>query len=101
MRLLRICGLALATLLVLTAATAYAQIPSGVIDGTALDPDGQPLPGVTVTVTGSALMAPRVVYTGPTGGFRVAALPPTSLSIHLGMNSGLGKKVNVFCPAQM
>jgi len=76
MRLLRICGLALATLLVLTAATAYAQIPSGVIDGTALDPDGQPLPGVTVTVTGSALMAPRVVYTGPTGGFRVAALPP-------------------------
>jgi outer membrane receptor protein involved in Fe transport len=76
MRLLRICGLALAALVLLNASTAYAQIPTGVIDGTALDPDGQPLPGVTVTITGAPLMAARVVYTGPTGGFRVPALPP-------------------------
>jgi hypothetical protein len=33
----------------------------------------------------------------------LSALPEllTSISIHLGMNCGLGKKVKVFCPAQM
>jgi outer membrane receptor protein involved in Fe transport len=73
--------LALAAVLVLTASTAFAQIPTGVIDGTAVDPDGQPLPGVTVTVAGDPLMAPRVVYTGPNGGFRAAALPPGFYSV--------------------
>ncbi len=76
MWLLRVCGLALMAFLVVTASTAYAQIPTGVMDGQVVAPDGQPLPGVTVTVTGERLMSPRVVYTGPTGGFRAAALAP-------------------------
>ncbi len=76
MRLLRVSGLALLAFVLFGASTAYAQIPTGVIDGQVVDPEGQPLPGVTVTVSGDPLMAARVIYTGPNGNFRAAALPP-------------------------
>ncbi len=56
------------------AGPAVAQLQYGDLYGTVTDQDGQPLPGVTVTVTGVG--APRVQATDETGGFRFLNLSP-------------------------
>ncbi len=56
------------------AAPAAAQLQYGDLYGTVSDQDGQPLPGVTVTVTGVG--APRTQTTDDTGGFRFLNLSP-------------------------
>jgi hypothetical protein len=40
---------------------------------------GAVLPGVTVTVTGPALLQPQTATTGPEGIYRYPALPPVSM----------------------
>ena len=49
---------------------------TGTLNGTIADPDGAPLPGVTVTVSGPVLMTPSVMVTGVDGRYRAPALPP-------------------------
>ncbi len=49
---------------------------TGVLTGTVSDPDGAPLPGVTVTVSGPVLITPSVTVTGVAGRYRAPALPP-------------------------
>ena len=54
--------------------TAWAQ-QTGEIFGRVADKSGAVLPGATVTVSGPALIQPRVVTTSETGTYRVPELP--------------------------
>jgi hypothetical protein len=58
---------------------ALAQLQSGNLFGTVNDPDGSPLPGVTVTLTGAG--APQIQVTDEQGRFRFPGLPPGSFSV--------------------
>ena len=56
---------------------ASAQTTSGRLRGSVLDPDGMPIPGVTITCTGGSLAGPpQIAVSGETGAFRYPALPP-------------------------
>src|SRR6476620_7856086 len=61
-------------LVALGAVVASAQ-PAGRLTGVVRDTTGGLLPGVTVTVTGAALIAPRTVITDEHGEYVVDALP--------------------------
>ena len=62
-------------LLALTVGTADAQQQTGEIFGRATDGSGAVLPGATVTVSGPALLQPRVATTSETGSYRLPELP--------------------------
>src|SRR6476620_3818096 len=62
-------------MLVLGAANAFAQQQTGEIFGKAADTSGAILPGATVTVSGPALIQPRVAVTSETGTYRIPELP--------------------------
>jgi Carboxypeptidase regulatory-like domain len=66
------------TLIALTALPAIAQVSSttGAIIGTVADNTKAVMPGVTVTVSGPAIMGVRTAVTGAEGGFRIPALNP-------------------------
>ena len=64
-----------AALLALTMGTASAQQQTGEIFGKATDGSGAVLPGATVTVSGPALLQPRVATTSETGSYRLPELP--------------------------
>ncbi|HXV65570.1 MAG TPA: carboxypeptidase-like regulatory domain-containing protein, partial [Vicinamibacteria bacterium] len=69
--------LSLASLLV--AALAFPQAQSyGRLEGVVRDAQGLVLPGVTVTLTGSAVMGGRTATTDVDGSYRFLALPPGS-----------------------
>ena len=56
---------------------ALAQVEqTGSIKGTITDNEGNPLPGVTVTVTSEALMGKQTYVTTERGDYRFPALPP-------------------------
>ncbi|MFN2421689.1 MAG: carboxypeptidase-like regulatory domain-containing protein [Gemmatimonadota bacterium] len=61
-------------LLAIIPGSASAQLQTGNLDGTVLDPEGQPIPGATLTVTG--LGDPRVGVTDEEGQFRFPGLAP-------------------------
>jgi hypothetical protein len=63
--------------LALAAPYASAQVPTGAIDGRVTDADGALLVGVTVTVSGPALLSDRTTVTGDSGAFRIPAVPPS------------------------
>ena len=60
---------------VLLAAPAFAQIGQGTLTGVITDPQGQVLPGVTVTATSTALIGTRTTVTEVDGRYRFPALP--------------------------
>ncbi|MCP4661937.1 MAG: TonB-dependent receptor [bacterium] len=60
-------------LLLAASGSAFAQLQTGDLYGT-VDGDGEPLPGVTVTLSGVG--APRVQVTDATGQYRFLSLPP-------------------------
>ncbi len=63
------------TLLLLFAAPVAADSPeTGVVLGRAVDANGDPMPGVTVTLTGDR--GDKVAITGAEGGYRFALLTP-------------------------
>ncbi|MFQ5742580.1 MAG: carboxypeptidase regulatory-like domain-containing protein [Acidobacteriota bacterium] len=64
----------------LGAGTAFAQA-EGTITGSVRDPDGGPLPGVSVTVTGPILLGARTVVTGPTGGYSFPRLAASTYDL--------------------
>jgi hypothetical protein len=66
--------------LFLWAATLVAQATTGTLVGTVTS-DGQPLPGVTVTVTSPALQGSRTAVTGDAGGYQFPALPPGDYTV--------------------
>ncbi len=65
--------------LVLLAAPAVAQLQTGDLYGKTQDQDGQPLPGVTVTLTGVG--APRIQVSDEQGNFRFLQLFPGSYAL--------------------
>ena len=72
---LRLSVLAFATLLPLCAVAQLNQ--TGTLSGEASDPQGLPLPGVTVVLRSPALIAPQLAtQTGGKGQYRYLSLPP-------------------------
>jgi hypothetical protein len=66
-----------AALAALASSPAFAQgRQSGALGGRVSTPDGQPLPGVTVTVTSTSLQGQRSVVADVNGVFRLTGLPP-------------------------
>jgi hypothetical protein len=63
-------------LCVFLSSSALAQQLTGSLRGIISDPDGNPLPGVTVTVTSEAIMGAQTYVSTETGAFRFPALPP-------------------------
>jgi outer membrane receptor protein involved in Fe transport len=57
-------------------AVGVAQETTGDIVGTVSSPDGQPMPGVTVTISDPARGFERIVVSNREGRFRLTALPP-------------------------
>lgn len=70
----------LGIVMLLCAATLAAQSTTGTLVGTVTS-DGQPLPGVTVTVTSPALQGSRTAVTGDGGGYHFPALPPGDYTV--------------------
>ncbi len=69
-----------AMLLVLGGGAAFAQLQTGNLFGTVMDEQGSPLPGVTVTLTGTAGV-PQVQVTNAQGEFRFLGLGPGSYQL--------------------
>lgn len=68
------------TLLLVLAAPVAADSPeTGVVLGRAVDSNGDPMPGVTVTITGER--GERVAITGAEGGYRFALLIPDTYTV--------------------
>ncbi|MBL8134980.1 MAG: TonB-dependent receptor [Acidobacteria bacterium] len=69
-------------------AVLFAALPAGAqdfrgrINGTVTDNTGAVLPGVTVTVSGPALIQPQVQVTSAEGDYRFLALPPGVYSLN-------------------
>ena len=75
----------LVALAMLAAVPAFAQ-QTGTITGTATDEQGAVLPGVTVTVSSPALIAPRSTTTGAGGSYSHPALPPGEYSVSFALS---------------
>ena len=61
---------------------ALAQAPqTGSIKGTITDNEGNPLPGVTMTVSSESLMGQKTYVTTDTGAYRFPALPPGTYTV--------------------
>ncbi len=68
-------GVAITFFLLLFSQAAWAQT-TGSIRGRTVDADGQPLPGVTIAITGEVIgSAQRTAVTSPSGGFNFSAMP--------------------------
>jgi hypothetical protein len=86
----RITALLCVLMLAASGTAAMAQLQSGTIAGTITDASGGVLPGVSVTLTGSA--APQTFTTGSDGQFRFLNLPPGSYKL-TAMLQGFGTVV--------
>jgi len=75
MKLLRRTACLAVALVVLASAVADAQELRGRITGVVRDNTGGVLPGVTVTISGPALIQPQVTVSGEDGSYRFPALP--------------------------
>lgn len=64
-------------LALLLSAASFAQLRTGNIVGKVVDPEGNPLPGVALTLTGS-LISPLATLSSPEGAFRFVSLSPAS-----------------------
>jgi hypothetical protein len=75
-----------AAALLVAATPAWAQAPTGTISGRIVSADGQPLPGVTVSVMGARLQGTRATTTSANGDYIVPLLPPGdyALSFEIG-----------------
>ena len=76
----RVFSLALMAVFLLTATFAFAQ-SDGSVRGFVKDEQGAVLPGVAVTATSPALLAPTVATTDATGYYRLQNLPPGTYAI--------------------
>ncbi|MDI6849968.1 MAG: TonB-dependent receptor [Candidatus Saccharicenans sp.] len=84
----------LLTILLVMAPLAFSQSrETGAIIGTVTDESGLPLPGVTVTISGPAIMGTRSTMTDARGTYRFPALPPGTYTIKAELQ-GFGDVVN-------
>jgi hypothetical protein len=75
----------IAALLAIPATSAFAQA-TGAIYGKATDPSGGVLPGVTVTVTGTALQQPLTQVTTSTGAYQFPVVPIGTYAVTFELN---------------
>ncbi|HXA16754.1 MAG TPA: carboxypeptidase regulatory-like domain-containing protein [Thermoanaerobaculia bacterium] len=73
---------AIAALMILIAASTFAQATSATLTGT-ITTGGSPLPGATITVSSPALLGMRTAVTGNNGDYNVPALPPGDYTIKI------------------
>ena len=66
---------------------ASAQAVTGTISGTVVDPQGQIVPGATVTVINEPTSDSRVVVTDDRGNFQVTNLQPSTYTVRVSMES--------------
>ena len=71
----------LATALLATSERAGAQAPTGNIAGRVTSSDGQPLPGVTISVTSTNLQGVRTAVSSENGDYNIALLPPGTYTV--------------------
>jgi len=64
-----------------------AQAVSGTISGNVADPQGQVLPGATLTIINEATNDPRVTVSDGSGGFQVTNLQPGQYTIRVEMQN--------------
>ncbi len=97
--------LGMALVLMLSAPLLLAQSrETGAIDGTVVDKDGAPLPGVNVTVSSPNLMGTRSLQTGTDGLFRFPALPPGLYSVRAelqGFKTSVQENIRLTTTARM
>jgi outer membrane receptor protein involved in Fe transport len=74
-------ALSIIGILLLFSLSASAQTRTGRILGQIKDPNGQSMPGVTVTASSDILMGTRNAVSGDTGAYRFAALPPGAYTV--------------------
>jgi hypothetical protein len=77
----KIAALGFLVLCTFAPATMAAQEMRGRITGVITDNTGAVLPGVTVTVTGPAILQPQTAVSGGDGAYRYPALPPGVYSV--------------------
>src|SRR5213596_1241950 len=79
---MRIRFLIAALLLLATTGTVFGQgVQTATLAGTVTGPDGNPLPGVTITAKSPALMGERTTVTTTTGDYIMPGLPPGDYTI--------------------
>src|SRR5262249_45764886 len=82
LRRMTLSRLAVFALLVLSAVPAFAQgNPTGAVQGKITDPDGLPVPGVTVTVSSPVLQGVRTTVSSTNGDYIIPFLPPGACTI--------------------
>ena len=90
--------LVVGAVLAMIAGGALAQgVQSGALSGTVSSQDGQPLPGVTVSISSPALLGTRSTVSDANGGYIFKALPPGAYKItfELSQFATLEKSVTV------
>jgi hypothetical protein len=64
--------------LAVVALPAFAQVQYGTVSGTVVDTQQEPVPGVTVTLSGPAMQGTRSTQTDAEGRYRLLPVPPGS-----------------------
>ncbi|HEX7180943.1 MAG TPA: carboxypeptidase regulatory-like domain-containing protein [Thermoanaerobaculia bacterium] len=112
-RLWRVSLLSLSILLALTPGVfAQSQATTGVIEGTVTGAEGEPLPGVTVTLRNTATNYEQVATTDEDGRFRAVLLPlgPYRITatlegfatlVRTGIDLAVGQTINLRLPMQL
>jgi len=73
-------------LLLLITGSVFAQgVQTATLEGTVTGPDGNGLPGVTITVKSPALMGERTAISTATGDYVLRGLPPGDYTISFGL----------------
>jgi len=78
---LRRAGMLVCLMLLASAGTALAQVSMGEVFGKVTDGTGAVLPGVTVTLSGPALIQPQVTVTVESGAYRFPRIPIGTYSV--------------------
>jgi len=78
---LRRVGMLVCLMLIADAATALAQVSMGEVFGRVTDSTGAVLPGVTVTLSGPALITPQTTVTVESGAYRFPRIPIGTYSV--------------------
>ncbi len=73
--------LAVVLALTVSAATAFAQVPTGAIAGRVTDQNGLGVPGATVTATSPNLQGTRTMATSEFGDYSISLLPPGDYTV--------------------
>ncbi len=85
-----------AILLALIAPVTFAQETSGSVEGTVNGPDGNALPGVTVTLTGDGFPTGQPAQTNERGRFRYPAVPPGNYTLQASLDGFADAQVSAF-----